>query len=105
MKPSAILLLRLSLPVSFLTLPAAAQKGAPVSDSPEITLHTSYAKGWEEILQQLHCRYELAFRPEALDGNRHKLRMELAAAGKNQHKGVRLRSRAAYVPVAFRQRD
>jgi len=70
MKPSAILLLLLSLQL--------------------------------KILQQLHCRYELGFRPEALDGNRHQLRVELAAAGKNQHKGVRLRSRAAYVPVAFR---
>src|ERR1700733_718539 len=41
MKPSAILLLLLSLQVSFFTLPAVAQKGAPVSDSPEITLHSS----------------------------------------------------------------
>jgi hypothetical protein len=40
-KPSAILLLLLSLQVSFFTLPAVAQKGAPVSDSPEITLHSS----------------------------------------------------------------
>jgi len=62
----------------------------------------TYAKGLEEILQQLHGRYELGFKPEALDGKRHKLRVELAVAGKNQHKGVRLRSRAAYVPVAFR---
>ena len=62
----------------------------------------TYAKGLEEILQQLHCRYELGFKPEALDGKRHKLRVELAVAGKNQHKAVRLRSRAAYVPVAFR---
>ena len=62
----------------------------------------TYAKGLEEILQQLHCRYELGFKPEALDGKRHRLRVELAVAGKNQHKAVRLRSRAAYVPVAFR---
>jgi hypothetical protein len=62
----------------------------------------TYAKGLEEILQQLHCRYELGFKPEALDGERHKLRVELAAAAKNRHKEVRLRSRAAYVPVAFR---
>jgi hypothetical protein len=62
----------------------------------------TYAKGLEEILQQLHCRYELGFKPEALDGKRHKLRVELAAAAKSRHKEVRLRSRAAYVPVAFR---
>lgn len=41
MKPSAILLLLLSLQVSYFTLPAVAQKGAPVNDSPEITLHSS----------------------------------------------------------------
>jgi hypothetical protein len=50
----------------------------------------TYAKGLEEILQQLHCRYELGFKPEALDGKRHKFRVELAAAAKNRHKGVRL---------------
>jgi len=56
----------------------------------------------EEILQQLHGRYELGFQPEALDGKRHKLRVKLNDAVKNQHKGVRLRHRAAYVPVASR---
>ena len=43
----------------------------------------TYAKGLEEILQQLRCRYELGFEPEALDGKRHKLRVEMAAAAKN----------------------
>jgi hypothetical protein len=62
----------------------------------------TYAKGLEEILQQLHFRYELGFSPEALDGKRHRLRVKLAHVVKNQHKGVRLRYRAAYVPVAFR---
>lgn len=36
----------------------------------------TYAKGLEEILQQLHFRYELGFEPEALDGKRHKLRVK-----------------------------
>ena len=58
-----------------------------------------YATGLEEILRQLHFRYELGFKPETLDGKRHKLTVKLAAAAKNQHKGVRLRFRAAYVPV------
>jgi hypothetical protein len=62
----------------------------------------TYATALGEILQQLHFRYELGFKPEALDGKRHKLRVKLADAVKNQHKGVRLRYRAAYVPVAFR---
>lgn len=62
----------------------------------------TYARGLEEILRQLHFRYELGFKPEALDGKRHELRVEFAGAVKNQHKGVRLRYRAAYVPVAER---
>ena len=43
----------------------------------------TYATGLEEILQQLHGRYELGFKPETLDGKRHKLRVELADAAKN----------------------
>ncbi len=62
----------------------------------------TYATGLEEILRQLHFRYELGFKPEALDGKRHKLGVKLPDAVKNQHKGVRLRYRPAYVPVAFR---
>ena len=57
----------------------------------------TYAQGLEEILQQLHFRYELGFKPEALDGRRHKLRVELAEGIKDEYKGVRLRYRAAYV--------
>jgi hypothetical protein len=41
-----------------------------------------------EILQQLRFRYGLGFKPEALDGKRHKLRVKLADAVKNQHKGL-----------------
>ena len=59
----------------------------------------TYATTLEGILRQLHFRYELGFRPEVLDGKRHALRVMLADAVKNQHKGVRLRYRAAYVPI------
>jgi hypothetical protein len=76
----------------------ATQTGGQYSDvTPD-----SYARGLEEILQQLHFRYELGFKPEVLDGQRHKLLVKLADAAKNQHKGVRLRHRAAYVPVPAR---
>ena len=64
----------------------------------------TYAKGLEDILQQLHFRYELGFVPENLDGKRHKLIVKLADLVKNQHKGVRLRYRAAYVPTALQSR-
>jgi hypothetical protein len=60
----------------------------------------TYAKGLEKILTQLHFRYELGFKPETLDGKRHKLRIELTDAAKRQHKRVRLRYRSAYVPTA-----
>ncbi len=69
----------------------------------QVTLE-AYATGLEEILRQLHGRYELGFKPEALDGKRHTLRVKLADAVKNQHKGVRLRYRAAYVPTRHETR-
>jgi hypothetical protein len=69
----------------------------------EVTPDT-YAEGLEEILRQLHFRYELGFVPEVLDGKRHKLRVQLVDSVKNQHKGVRLRYRTAYVPTSQRIR-
>ena len=73
----------------------ATQTGGQYFDaSPE-----TYASALTEILQQLHFRYELGFKPEALDGKRHKLRVQLADTVKNQHKGVRLRYRLAYVSI------
>jgi hypothetical protein len=58
----------------------------------------TYAKGLEEILRQLHGRYQLGFKPEALDGKQHQLRVELSDAAKKRHK-LRLRHRLAYVPA------
>jgi hypothetical protein len=58
----------------------------------------TYASGLEEILLQLHGRYELGFKPETLDGRRHKLSVKLVD-GVKDHKRVRLRYRAAYVPM------
>ena len=59
----------------------------------------TYSTSLEEILRQLHFRYELGFKPEALDGKRHKLEVKLAAGLKKQRHGVRLRYRPAYVPA------
>jgi hypothetical protein len=78
----------------------AAQTGGQYLDATPQT----YATALEGILQQLHFRYQLAFKPEVLDGKRHKLTVKLADAVKNQHKGVRLRFRAAYVPVRVPRR-
>lgn len=72
----------------------ATQTGGQYFDaSPE-----TYASTLAEILQQLHFRYELGFKPEVLDGKRHNLRVQLADTVRNQHKDVRLRYRLAYVP-------
>ena len=64
----------------------------------------TYAMTLEEILRRLRFRYELGFKPEILDGKRHKLRVNLLQATKNQHKGLRLKYRAAYVPSRLRSR-
>ena len=60
----------------------------------------NYAAGLEQILKQLHFRYELGFQPAALDGQRHKLTVKLTGAAHRRHRNVRLRFRDAYVPVA-----
>jgi hypothetical protein len=76
---------------------AAQTGGEYLSVTPE-----TYATALEEILRQLHFRYELGFKPEVLDGTRHKLTVKLVCIAKKQHKNVRLRYRAAYVPVPAR---
>jgi hypothetical protein len=44
-------------------------------------------------------RYELGFEPAAMDGKRHKLTARLTDPAAKRHPRVRLRYRAAYVPV------
>jgi hypothetical protein len=58
----------------------------------------AYAAKLEEIIDQMHSRYELGFRPDRLDGKRHKLVVKLTLAAANSHRDVHLRHRAAYVP-------
>jgi len=73
----------------------ATQTGGEYQDvTPE-----TYSTGLEQILQQLHFRYELGFQPPALDGKRHKLTVKLSDSAKEPYRGVRLRYRAAYVPL------
>src|SRR5215472_4580917 len=60
----------------------------------------TYATALDEILQQLHFRYELGFQPPVLDGKRHKLVVKFTDPAASRYKTVRLRYRAAYVPVA-----
>jgi hypothetical protein len=58
-----------------------------------------YAAALNEILSQLHFRYELGFIPPAMDGKHHNLKVELTKEAKENHKGVRLRHRPEYIPV------
>ena len=58
-----------------------------------------YAAAHEDILLQLHFRYELGFKPPTVDGKRHKLKVELVGDAAAQHKSVRLRHRPEYIPV------
>ena len=56
-----------------------------------------YAATLSTILGQVHFRYQLAFRPAALDGKRHTLKVELTKTASKQHKNVKLFHRAAYL--------
>jgi hypothetical protein len=59
-----------------------------------------YATVLEDILLQLHFRYELGFKPPSIDGKRHSLKLELVGDAKSQHKSARLRYRHEYIPVS-----
>jgi hypothetical protein len=59
-----------------------------------------YAAALEQILVQLHYRYQIGFVPLAIDGKRHQLRVEFTNEARRKYKGVRLRFRPEYIPVA-----
>ena len=63
------------------------------------TTPDTYAGGLKEILEQLHLRYELGFKPSSLDSRRHKLTVKLTGKAKKKFKGLQLRFRTAYIPV------
>jgi hypothetical protein len=58
-----------------------------------------YAALLESILVRLHHRYQLGFVPAAIDGKRHKLKVELTREARRQHKSVRLQFRLEYLAV------
>jgi hypothetical protein len=59
-----------------------------------------FATALDDILVQIHFRYQLGFKPPALDGKRHKLTVALTDEVKTQHKSVRLVYRSEYIPAA-----
>jgi hypothetical protein len=64
-----------------------------------------YADALALILLQLHFRYELGFKPPALDGKRHKLSVKLTESAQTRYKHVRLRYRPFYIPTADLRTD
>jgi hypothetical protein len=58
-----------------------------------------FATALDDILAQIHFRYQLGFKPPAMDGKRHELTVALTDEVKTQHKAVRLVHRSEYIPV------
>jgi hypothetical protein len=58
-----------------------------------------FATALDDILVQVHFRYVLGFRPDALDGKKHNLTVQLTAAAKEKYSTSRLAFRPAYVPL------
>ena len=56
-----------------------------------------YATALQSVLLQLHFRYELAFKPPAVDGKMHKLKVELVDEMKKVRSSVQLSYRYAYI--------
>jgi hypothetical protein len=59
-----------------------------------------YSAALQNILSRLHARYELGFKPLALDGKRHTLMVQFAGSAQEQYKSVRLLYRPEYIPTA-----
>jgi hypothetical protein len=74
---------------------AAATGGQYFSVHPKL-----YSTALQSVLLQLHFRYELGFKPAAIDGKRHKLKVEFSEEVKKQYKSVLLRYRPEYIPTA-----
>jgi hypothetical protein len=74
----------------------AAQTGGEYFSVPR----EAYAETLKGILRQLHARYELGFKPPAIDDKRHKLKVEFAGAARDRRKSARLRYRPEYIPAS-----
>ena len=58
-----------------------------------------YGTALDSILMQLHFRYELGFKPTAVDGKRHAVQVELVGDAKEKYGATTLRYRPAYIPT------
>jgi hypothetical protein len=62
-----------------------------------------FATALDDILVQVHFRYVLGFQPEALDGKKHNLMVQLTDSAKERLPGARLAFRPAYIPLKAKQ--
>jgi hypothetical protein len=79
---------------------AAATGGQYFSIHPDM-----YSIVLQSILLQLHFRYQLGFKPPAIDGKRHSLTVKFTGSAKHTYKSVRLRYRPEYIPSPKRERS
>src|ERR1700722_896151 len=56
-----------------------------------------YGTALEDIIAQMHFRYQLGFKPPVLDGKKHRLTVELVGGARKENKAFRLRYRPAYI--------
>lgn len=57
------------------------------------------AETLDQILIQLHYRYQLSFVPASIDGKRHRIKVDLTKEAREKYKKVRLRYRPEYIPL------
>lgn len=58
-----------------------------------------YGTALDSILLQLHFRYQLGFKPTAVDSKRHTVQVELVGEAKERYATARLRYRPEYIPM------
>ena len=60
-----------------------------------------FSAALDYILSQLHLRYTIGFKPRAIDGRKHTIRVELTKDTQKRYQGVQLRFRQEYLAVAY----
>jgi hypothetical protein len=60
---------------------------------------SEYSKTVSTIIDRVHFRYQLSFRPKRRDGKRHRVTVKLTDSAKNKYKHARIRARREYIPT------
>lgn len=62
-----------------------------------------FSAALDYILTQVHLRYTLGFKPLAIDGKRHSIKVKLTKEAQQRFQGIQLRFREEYIPIAIDQ--